>query len=1179
MLRLHRLELNGFKSFVDPVKLDVAGGLTAIVGPNGCGKSNIADAVVWVLGERSAKSLRGAKMEDVIFAGARNRKPLGMAEVTLQLASDNGFEAAEEGRLSIGRRVHRSGESEYFLNGKKVRLKDIRDLLMDTGLGIRDYSMIEQGKIGVILSGKPQERRKLLEEAAGITRYRERRRLAEIKLEETQANLARLDDILSEVERAVRSLKRQANAARRYSRRQEEYRELLRQVLTGQWARLQERLSEFKATHAGLVDREAELAAGLHREEAAFAGGREELDRLSRGLAERHQQAAEVAATIEGKQEFLKGSRQRLKEIGERIAAGRQAANDRRERSHSLDQSLELQGERRAELLGERDRAASEVSEDETRISQVEHLVSEASSRLESLRGRLLASINDLTGLRNRLHREEVESEKGELRRQHLDKEIQQHRQEHEEAAKVLTAAAENLQKLEARCSDLEERLTNRNRELEEVLQQAEALREERTELETKLGELRQRRGLLTELGAQHQEKRRALEAVLIEAGLERPEFLARHLQVPKGWEKSLDLFLGGLEDAVVLPSDSDALELAWAISARGRTGRLLRRSAAPEGAQEGPDDPAIRASLGEALQLPADLAAALPPACLVDTPADAGRLALEHPGVAFISADGLWAQSGILHIHGAEAPPGLLARDQELTRLEQDIPPLEERLGAALGQLKDMAERERTGRGRIRQLEQELGEQREALAVARARHDDQASRERRLQVELQTLGSERGEIIRELEAATDRATRLADEVQRSETLHAELETAFDGAQAELDRSRQEREANRTTGASRRGRLDLLQERLESHDQESARLRREIEEAERQITLWQNESKRLEGRQQEIAAAMEAAERELQEALERREDSQREVLSEQDRLDEKRLEVKNIEERLEASRARLDEQRSEISELRVSEAAVKQEADHLRSTFAEEFGGETLAERPDGAPQDLEELEIELARRKEVLQSTGPVNLLAAQEYDEQLERQTFLREQRADVEESVERLRQTIREINQTSSERFRATFKEVNRHFQQTFVQLFRGGEAAMRLLDESDVLESVIEIVARPPGKRLQNLMLLSGGEKALAAIALLFALFQTKPSPFCILDEVDAPLDDVNTLRFVELVRQMSDQTQFIVITHNKLTMEAAGVLYGVTMQERGVSNLVAVELDEVQPEEPVQAAGG
>ncbi|MGB5817676.1 MAG: hypothetical protein WBI27_21000, partial [Thermoanaerobaculia bacterium] len=465
---------------------------------------------------------------------------------------------------------------------------------------------------------------------------------------------------------------------------------------------------------------------------------------------------------------------------------------------------------------------------------------------------------------------------------------------------------------------------------------------------------------------------------------------------------------------------------------------------------------------------------------------------------------------------------------------------------------------------------EQELGERTQELAVAQARHDDVQIRHRRLTVEQQTLETEKADVERELTLVAERIGRTTDEAGRNERRHAELEAAFDQAQADVNATRQERESTRTSGASRKGRLELLQERLDSHDQEVERLRREIEEGRRQSSLWGEEEHRFTERQAEIRSAIKQAEEALQQALEQRETSQDEVIAEQERLDAKRVEILSLEEQVESTREARDGVRSEIGDIRVTEASEKQEAEHLSASFREEFGEEPPAE-PVDSEVVLEEVEVDLARCKETLEQLGPVNLLAAAEWEEHHERHQFLTEQRADVTHSVDRLKETIRELNETSTERFLATFNEVNAHFRKTFVELFRGGQAEMRLLDETDVLETVIEIVARPPGKRLQNIMLMSGGEKALTAIALLFALFQTKPSPFCILDEVDAPLDDINTLRFVELVKKMSTDTQFVLITHNKLTMEAASKLYGVTMQERGVSNLVAVELDDVEPE--------
>ncbi len=1166
MLKLKRLELSGFKSFVDPVGIDVAGGLTAIVGPNGCGKSNIADAVVWVLGERSAKSLRGQTMEDVIFAGAKTRRALGMAEVVLELTTENGFPQADDGKLSIGRRVFRGGESEYLVNGKTVRLKDVRDLLMDTGLGFRAYSMIEQGKIGMILSGKPLERRRLLEEAAGITRYRDRRRLAEIKLEEARGNLDRLDDILSEVERSLRSLKRQAGAARRYRKREKAYRDLLRRVLEGRWAGLQERLAGFRRQLEELQTREAERAAALHRSEAELAEGRELLDRRSRELGERHQRHAELAATVEGKQEFLKATRQRIEELGERLAAAGAAADEGEQRVATLGAALEEAAARHSELEAERRQAASELSEDEARISEVEALVGEAEDRLEGLRARLLGSINDLSGLRSRLHREQLESEKGGLRDRHLAEELERRRDDLEKTAAAAEQATAEVARLEEETLAAEQRLAA-DREQREglVARQAEhaAAREAVAE---QLAALRNRRALLAELGERHAERRQAVQTALAEAGFAAPEFLADRLRVPDGWEASLDLFLGGLAEAVVVPDGGDPLPLLRALAAGHATGRLIRPGATASTAL---GDPAIRATLGEATGLPGELAASLPPAYLVESTTDALRLARRHPGVGFITRDRLWAEGGTVHVQGAAAAPGPLARAAEREAVEARLPVAEEELAGITGELAALAEELRRSGAALAEQERRLAEQASELAVARARREDLEGRRRRLEIECRTLATERQETGRELTRIAALLADLTAELSRRETTHDELEAAFDAAQAEVDGARAERETSRTSGASRRGRLELAEARLEGHRRETERLERERREAEEAIARHRQEAAELDERRRRLREACGTAEQELQAALEERARCEEQILAAQERVDEQRDKLRGLEEEVEAGRARRDEVRAEIGEARVGEAGLKQDAEHLAESFHAHFSEAPPAE-PGAPPAEVAELAADLERLKEKLDHLGPVNLLAAQEYEEQSDRHAFLSEQRADVAGSVDRLRRTIREINETSSSRFLETFRQVNAHFADTFVELFRGGGAEMRLLDEEDVLECGIEIVARPPGKRLQNIMLLSGGEKALTAIALLFALFLTKPSPFCILDEVDAPLDDLNTLRFVELLRRMSARTQFVVITHNKLTMEAASLLYGVTMQERGVSKVVAVELDAVQP---------
>jgi chromosome segregation protein len=1177
MLKLHNLEISGFKSFVAPVNVEFAGGVTAIVGPNGCGKSNLSEAMTWVLGEQSAKSLRGGTMEDVIFNGAEQRKPLGMAECTLTLRTDPSFPRSQDGWITIGRRVFRGGEGQYRLNGKLVRLREIRDLLMDTGLGLRAYSVIEQGKIGMILSGKPQERRKLLEEAAGITRYKSRKNVAEIKLQEAAANLLRLDDVIAEVERALRSLKRQASSARRYQEKEVEYRELLEKVLLGRHALLAARLAELRAAIDEAGGREAELAAALHRDEAALASARERLETLAQALAARHQDAADLAATIEGRQEFIKANRQTLEEIAGRAAQDRVLAGQREQEMAAHEEALAGLELRRGDLAGERGEAALAVADDERRIAAAEGALSQAASRHEGLRAGLQAAAADLQAARQRTQQAQIELERGNFRRHHLDAELERRSHEARQAAEALALAQENVAALDGTLGARSEEQQKVTAALETALRREAEAAEQKLGLEAELAAERQRQRLLAELSSAHAERRGALLAALAAAGLAAPRFLAEAARAVEGWERSLDVYLGGLTDAVVLAAGGSALDLARALA--GRSAAVLIEPAPADWTS--PDlplreDAAVLLSIGEALGLSREVAAALPPAFLVRSAEDAQRLARRHPGMAFLARDGVWVQAGTFHVEGEVATPGVLERESELAALARSVPELAAAQGRAAAEL-DRAVAERTALAReANRLQGETAQLRQELAVARARQEDTQARHRRLTGEQETLTAEQRDTGLELGRVAARRAELLAELALAEERHAELTAAGEAAQVELDAAKAAREALRTAGAARRGHLALLDERLDSHDREVERLRGEVVRGRQQVAAWRDEAERLGGRSGELAAAVAQAERELQQALEQRAAAEAGVFAEQERLDQERQEVRRLDERIGGHREAREAVRGEIEEQRIAHAGARQDAEHLALTFNEQFG-RPLPEA--GAPpatarpeHDLAALEAELASAKAMLERLGPVNALAVQEHDEQAERLEFLTTQRADVAQSVESLRKTIREINEASSERFRATFDVVNKNFNAVFSRLFRGGEAEMHLLDEDDTLESGIEIVARPPGKRLQNLMLLSGGEKALTAIALLFALFQAKPSPFCILDEVDAPLDDVNTTRFVDLLREMAGDTQFIVITHNKLTMEVASCLYGVTMEEKGVSKLVAVEIDEIQPEQ-------
>jgi chromosome segregation protein len=1232
MLKLHSLEISGFKSFLEKVEVRFAPGITAIVGPNGCGKSNLSDAITWVLGEQSAKSLRGDKMEDVIFNGTDKRAPVGMAEVSLTLETDPSSEHAVDGMITLQRQVFRSGEGRYRINGKTVRLRDLKDLLMDTGLGIRAYSVIEQGKIGMILSGKPQERRRLIEEAAGITRYRERKRVAEIKLEETLANLLRIDDIVAEVDRALRSLKRQAGAARRYQQVEKEYRELLHRVLLGRWAHQKSRLDGLETRLAAATDREAALLAELHKGEAELVYGREQLDQHSKELGARHQAYAQLAATIEGRQEFLKGARQRAVELDERLKQGRHQAEERRRQTAEFQLSVGSLDERARDLLAERDEAARAVAEDDARISAAQKDVAGAEARLEGLRQELLASAGQVNTARSGLQKEVVEIERLTYRARYLEEErlrLDKQLQENSAAAAKIT---EKVQADEKRLADFGETRGAKQRELDTLLRREAELQDERRQLEAQLAGLRQRQRMLAELSKEHHARRKVLVERLKKIGIHEPRFLADQAHAAPEWADGIDHFLGELADAILLGPDEDALALARSLSADQGSGTFLRAlPQAPRAAEI--EDEALAWSLAEALDLPDDIARALPPAYLVRRAVDAQRLAAEHPGVAFISRERVWAQGGFLRVQGEASAPGVLARENEIQAIAQEIPRLEQRVAEVVRLLQSIVEGRGRLAGEIHRLDEQAGEVRREIAVAQARRQDAESRRKKVDDEHRKITNEQAELNAQIETRKARRATLQAELEAGEARHAELTATFDRGQLEVEASRERRESLRTEGAGRRGRLALLEERLASQNTELLRMRRQITFTEEQLQTWEREDGSLGKRLAELRQSIEAAETELQDALDRRSDAQEKVLEQQAVLDQHRENLRRLEEAVQQLRARRDEVRGELEGLRVDRAGLRQDAEHLSVTFRDQFKkylpgtapkppeqlalpampepepaepteeeaellavAEAAGEGPDEEDEPAEavmveddselpnlslsrlaELEGELARTKESLERLGPVNVLAAEEFDEQNQRYDFLSQQRRDINDSVTSLRNTIAEIDQTSSERFKATFEAVNAVFGQTFAKLFRGGEAEMRLFDETDLLETGIEIVARPPGKRPQNIMLLSGGEKALTAIALLFALFQSKPSPLCILDEVDAPLDDVNVSRFVEVLQEMSEETQFLVVTHNKLSMEAASTLYGVTMEEKGVSKLVRAALDELHPVREPEAA--
>ncbi len=1183
MLKLESLEVNGFKTFVDPVTSRFARGITAIVGPNGCGKSNLAEAITWVLGEQSPKSLRGSSMEEVIFNGSGQRKPLGMAEVSLTFLTDGSVENDEDGRITIGRRIFRGGEGQYRLNDRVARLKDIRDILMDTGLGIRAYSVIEQGRIGMILSGKPQERRKLIEEAAGITRYKNRKRLASLKLEDATADLLRLDDIISEVERRLRSLKRQASAARLHKKRRDAYRELLDAVLLARWAELQGELEELGSALAREADREAELLAEIARGNAALAESRQAIDARTEEAVRSHERQATLLATIEGRSELIKGAGATRAEIAERLEAGARDAKTRRRELSTAEEALAVLAGRRQMFLSEREEALAKVHEDRRRIDEADTAIEDARRQHRDLLEEQAASRVRIDELRSSLVAERIVSEKAVDRRDRAEKTLVR-------SQEALRSIDVDVKGVAAKIETLDVALTTETHAAQQAAAALEASRDRRqaaqAELETRREELveaQKRAAVLRELGRRDEELRAGIRDALIELELSEPRFLGDEVNVPAGWEDSLDLFLGPLRNAILAPGDEDAVAIARALAGFDHQVTLLRPADSPQPFPElgKLDDPDIVSDVWTAAGLPEELRTSLQPGWLVESPEAAERLAADNPLVAFLCRDRLWIEAGRVTVRGDGAAPGALGRQRELDDLVRRSNELEERCAALSRDIDAAAESVRDAALEGRRIEQAAAELREQLAVAKARLQDITERRTVQARENAAAETERDELIRGIAETESRQARIQAEIEARETVHRSLERAVQDAAAAVERAREEREEHVTAGAGRQGQLELIEERSATERNETERLEGRIASLREADEEWLAEQERLRGRLIELEDASTQAKRERDDALAEQTSARDEATGAREALETERDRGRELDARMRDLGARRDELRDRIEDLRVRQASLRQDAEHLEREYREEFRRELAAQEtpasPGGEASDLETMTEELEDRRTRLERMGPVNVLAADEYDEQQERHTFLAGQRADVASSVESLKRTIRDIDRTSSERFVSTFSEVNENFGRTFTELFRGGDAEMRLMDEEDPLDCGIEITARPPGKRAQNIMLLSGGEKALAAIALLFALFQTKPSPFCILDEVDAPLDDANILRFVDMLERMSQETQFLVITHNKLTMQVASTLYGVTMEERGVSKIVGVDVDEMHPERQLATA--
>ncbi|MEO8098629.1 MAG: chromosome segregation protein SMC [Acidobacteriota bacterium] len=1201
MLKLKRVDIHGFKSFYDRTDMKFHGsGIAAVVGPNGCGKSNISDAISWVLGEQSAKSLRGTRMEDVIFAGTRERKPLGMAQVTLTMLDPGNHQLLRneptEGEpsekvtpkgpsdITITRRLYRSGESEYLVNGKSARLRDIQDIFSGTGLGPESYAIIEQGRIGQILSNKPADRRAIIEEAAGIGKYKTRKRLAEAKLESSRQNLARVFDILEEVSRQVNSLKRQASKAKRYEELRAEMIAHLRRAVSGRFRMLEREAATLATDLAQAQANFQELSAQLVEQEREHTHVQETCYRTEAELTTARARVAELNLESERTRGRLALQAKQIGGIDERLAAGEtEVADLETRRQHeqaefdahaqrvaSLEADISSMRERLQTKTAERDALQNDLRNRERSIDEARALVLRLVGEASTLRNQVVQIDEYLAAIERDSTRTRRDEDAAVADLARLD-------QVKEELSGKLSARQMELESLADRRKRVDQELQSRRADIQTSRKQLDETR-------TALSRQKARRDSLDEILSHRAYTTESVKRLF--TAIERGQaegfkpmgVLADFVELTDPtWEKACETFLNEELEYVVVRDWAEASTGIRVMRADsdGRATFLVHAGvgnvARPS---ETPQDSAIAARLSDALRLtngfsqaPQGLLPRLANCYLVNEVSDAERLAGQYPECHFLLPDGT-SYHGAAVTGGRKTAGGPLALKRELRELSGLVETHQremDALSAVLEELEQGAARlaEELEHVRVQQQNQE----KDALAMD---HE-----QRKLAEESARAGSRLSTARLELERL-----KRADEQSRAQR---------EQSQGAVARREEERFEQEKVLESARAAVEGLQARVHLAGEEHSALRAELVGIEERQRSEKTAASRIEAQLRQMIARRD----ELSRELERMGVDRARLLSDNIELDKRagqlteetgtavavveRLHIAETEGRSallaldESLRGlRLQSQAAQERRGSIELELVKKQADlkHIDETSRKDLNVAAteivLEEEPSEAA--VIEAEEQSAAVRVRIEALGPVNPQALEEFQEASQRYEFLNTQRQDLLDSIRDTEKAIQELDHESRRRFKEAFDLINTNFRGMFTTLFGGGQGEMRLTDESNLSDSGIDIMASPPGKKLQNVALLSGGEKSLTAMALLMAIFRYTPSPFCILDEVDAPLDEPNIQRLTRLIKEMSEETQFIVITHAKRTMEVAQSLYGVTMQEPGLSTLVSVRFE-------------
>ena len=1158
-MRLKSIKLAGFKSFVDPTTVSFPSNMCAVVGPNGCGKSNVIDAVRWVMGESSAKNLRGESMTDVIFNGSVNRQPVGQASIELVFDNSDGGvggEYAGYAEISIKRLVTRDAQSEYYLNGTRCRRRDITDIFLGTGLGPRSYAIIEQGMISRLIESRPEELRIFIEEAAGISKYKERRKETESRMRRTLENLERLTDLRDELERQLQHLQRQAQAAEKYTELKAEERQRKAQLLALQYRELDDQLNDCRRAIGELEVRLEAVNAEHRKVDAAIETHRvdftDRTEAFNRVQANYYSLGAEVARL----EQTLKHQQERGQQLNEDLRRTTEALEESRSHLAQDEEKLLIAEEELEQLLPELEMLAAVEEESAQALLQAEEAMSRWQQRWDEF---------------NQVAAEpRQQAEVQQSRIQHLEQAQQRLQRrilqlEEEQGGLAEGAAEPGHESLEEEIARSEELMSRHEAEAESLGRQLTDIRERDTGLSSQLNEarssLQRLQGRQSSLEALQQAARedsdRNLREWLGSRQLDRRPRLLDQIQVEAGWQLAVETVLGDSLQAVEVDDLGEFVEAL----AELESGQLVLVEAAVRTAANADTLAARVSGSGAAGGLLAGVHTA---ANLSEALARRGRLG---EGESVITPEGIWMGRHWLRFSRQSGEQGgVIERQQvlealagEIAATEARVEALEEEQTAARGQLESLEEARRDAQRELQAVTRQHSELGSRLSAQRARQEQIQARRERLGAD---IADTREQFQSEQEAMAEARLLLAEAIERMETdsrQREELLTERDQVRGQLDGVRQKARHDKDQAHQAAMRHQSLQTQVQAIREAIQRARGQMQQLEERRTLLASSLEENDNPLEDVRLA-------LEEQLEQRLEAEAELGLARDAVAGVEQALRAAEQERAAIEQRASGLRGELEQLRLRQQTLQVQRENVLQQLRE---GEhdleaVLAELPAEASQTAWQAELEkLAAR---IARLGAINLAAIEEYSQQSERKHYLDAQNEDLEAALETLSAAIRKIDKETRSRFRDTFDRVNSGLQELFPRVFGGGSAYLEMTGE-DLLDTGISIMARPPGKKNSTIHLLSGGEKALTAIALVFSIFQLNPAPFCMLDEVDAPLDDANVGRYARMVKEMSEKVQFIYITHNKISMEMADQLMGVTMHEPGVSRLVTVDVEE------------